>query len=610
MTSFPPAPETPPENKVGVSLADERYARLRQLLQNERVLFALLTLVLTAIITRTLWFARETPGERALSALYENSQEALLLTKSAFSSDLIFAASPSNHPNFNPPKNVHSSKDSNSSATFKFSTPFSAMGAQSAIAGWQRLSGSTMARAAEWRRLGIVLALFHKPGSLEALAHIGDKFGPLSGVTSPGQKRRISLRARLQQSAQEADPFGHGRVTVPAATEMAMWRALYGQESLSAAQIPLLRQTLLQLRLGWFENIALAQLYEKAGRPDEAREAAQAADISVQQVRLQEKIRYYSLTYGFLGGVILGILSFISWTHKGEQPNAFETRTNTAPAQSPLHFLAITPLPRQNLPFQDLPFKPLLLTFVFYLVCHMTLGLGLSFLLRPFYSTLNGWTGSALLRLEMLLQLGLYIPTFVLPLLLLRSRLTLDILTGEEISPGWMSFERMSLRTLLKRLGYHTHNILIEGWTGICGYLLMTPVLLLGGLLSQFLFHRFHTPVNPAQFESVAAQFTLDKALVFLLAAVAAPIVEETMFRGLLYSALRARFGVAIGAMLSAAVFAGVHPTLPGGFLPIWVIGVALALVYERRGSLLPGIILHGIHNGLITLMGFAIFSK
>lgn len=453
-------------------------------------------------------------------------------------------------------------------------------GAESAINRWHRLTNSEMARAAEWRRLGIVLALFHKPGALDAFAHVGDEFSPLPGSTSSAQKHRLSLRARLQQGGQEADPFGHGLVTVPATQEITVWRAIYGTEPITAAQVSSLRQTILQLRLGWFENIALAHLYQKAGRFVEARDSAQAADLSAQQVRFRGNIRIYTTLYGMLGGIILVILSFIRWTHRDENPAEVRTKTTLSTAL--------------------FPFQPLLLAFIFYLVCHMTLGLTVSFLLRPFYSSLESWSGPALLRLEIILQLGLYIPTFVLPLLMLRSCVPFDPLTGN----------RMSLRTLLDRLGYHTHNILIEAWTGTSGYLLMTPVLIFGSLISNALFHRFHTPVNPAQFESLAAQFPLDKALVFLIAAAAAPIVEETMFRGLLYTALRARFGIAGGAMLSAAIFAGVHPTLPGGFLPIWVIGVALALVYERRGSLLPGIILHGIYNGLIMWMGFAVFSK
>ena len=62
--------------------------------------------------------------------------------------------------------------------------------------------------------------------------------------------------------------------------------------------------------------------------------------------------------------------------------------------------------------------------------------------------------------------------------------------------------------------------------------------------------------------------------------------------------AARAQMGVPGAVALSAAFFAIVHPTLPGEFLPIWTLGIALALVYEWRQSLLPGIILHGINNG------------
>jgi membrane protease YdiL (CAAX protease family) len=101
---------------------------------------------------------------------------------------------------------------------------------------------------------------------------------------------------------------------------------------------------------------------------------------------------------------------------------------------------------------------------------------------------------------------------------------------------------------------------------------------------------------------------------VFFVASVAAPIVEEIMFRGVLYSHLR-EVSVTLGRVLSiffsvlfsSFVFAVIHPQ---GWLGVPVLmGLAsvFALAREWRGSLVPSMIAHGINNGVALLMLFLI---
>ena len=87
--------------------------------------------------------------------------------------------------------------------------------------------------------------------------------------------------------------------------------------------------------------------------------------------------------------------------------------------------------------------------------------------------------------------------------------------------------------------------------------------------------------------------------LVLATGAVAVPIAEELLFRGVLYGWLRARWGAVRGGMLSALVFALVHPPSAGGTLQIFLVGLVLAWLYERSGSLWPSIVLHGCNNGV-----------
>lgn len=80
--------------------------------------------------------------------------------------------------------------------------------------------------------------------------------------------------------------------------------------------------------------------------------------------------------------------------------------------------------------------------------------------------------------------------------------------------------------------------------------------------------------------------------------ALVGPLVEELLFRGLLTAAFRQRFGPLRTALLTAVLFALAH-VLPRVIPPIFILGLALALVYERVGSTLPGILVHCLYNGI-----------
>jgi uncharacterized protein len=79
-------------------------------------------------------------------------------------------------------------------------------------------------------------------------------------------------------------------------------------------------------------------------------------------------------------------------------------------------------------------------------------------------------------------------------------------------------------------------------------------------------------------------------------AVIAAPLGEELFFRGLLFRSLRRRFRFWISAAISAAGFGLVH-VLPLLIPLMFVVGMALAYVFERRGSLLASIAAHAAFN-------------
>jgi membrane protease YdiL (CAAX protease family) len=88
-----------------------------------------------------------------------------------------------------------------------------------------------------------------------------------------------------------------------------------------------------------------------------------------------------------------------------------------------------------------------------------------------------------------------------------------------------------------------------------------------------------------------------------LLIAVAAPIGEEVCFRGMLFGGLRERLPRLAAALISGAVFGGLHAlTGVSAVPPLIAFGLILALLYEKTGSIVPGILLHMLNNSVALL--------
>ena len=87
-----------------------------------------------------------------------------------------------------------------------------------------------------------------------------------------------------------------------------------------------------------------------------------------------------------------------------------------------------------------------------------------------------------------------------------------------------------------------------------------------------------------------------------------APLFEEIIFRGIVYSTLRAKFGFPVSMIGSAAIFALAHGYGPIAFLAVFWSGILWAWLYERTGSIVPGMCAHAVNNGLVVYFLVAIF--
>jgi membrane protease YdiL (CAAX protease family) len=88
-----------------------------------------------------------------------------------------------------------------------------------------------------------------------------------------------------------------------------------------------------------------------------------------------------------------------------------------------------------------------------------------------------------------------------------------------------------------------------------------------------------------------------------LLIVFAAAISEEVCFRGMLFGGLRRRLPRVGAALLAGLIFGALHAiTGLTAVPPLVFFGLVLSLLYEKTGSIVPGIILHMLNNSAALL--------
>lgn len=93
-------------------------------------------------------------------------------------------------------------------------------------------------------------------------------------------------------------------------------------------------------------------------------------------------------------------------------------------------------------------------------------------------------------------------------------------------------------------------------------------------------------------------------SLLVALAILLAPIVEEIVFRGCVYRFLKSQTTLLPAQILSGCVFSFMHWNLMS-FVPLVIVGVFLARVYEKSGNLMVAIWFHAFFNAFSLLMLF-----
>ena len=134
-----------------------------------------------------------------------------------------------------------------------------------------------------------------------------------------------------------------------------------------------------------------------------------------------------------------------------------------------------------------------------------------------------------------------------------------------------------------------------QRWWRDRGYWMLVVAAIGYGALASAVLSKFYPPSNNWLILPPGLMALL---LSFLLVAVAAPISEELLFRGWIYTSLRSRFGAVVSVAVSALLFASAHydPTHLYA-LAVLPVGLILGALRERTGTFWATASLHALYN-------------
>jgi len=136
-----------------------------------------------------------------------------------------------------------------------------------------------------------------------------------------------------------------------------------------------------------------------------------------------------------------------------------------------------------------------------------------------------------------------------------------------------------------------------DSWPRALGLTLsvLIGLLIAEGLLESILHGAKEQGLEPSHWEpSKAVPFALNAAVVVI----AAPIVEELFFRGLVLRSLERRVGTRWAIVASAALFGAAHLE-PLQFPALFLFGLVAAVLTVRSGRLGPSTMAHVAFNGI-----------
>ncbi len=115
-----------------------------------------------------------------------------------------------------------------------------------------------------------------------------------------------------------------------------------------------------------------------------------------------------------------------------------------------------------------------------------------------------------------------------------------------------------------------------------------------------------YIPVVEDELTRIAMSSRASLYTIAIMAVFTAPLVEEVIYRGLMYSAFQRKLGTFFSVILVTVLFTSVHiPQYwenPSKIILIACLSLVLTLMRASSGNLLPAIILHTMFNSISAI--------
>ena len=174
----------------------------------------------------------------------------------------------------------------------------------------------------------------------------------------------------------------------------------------------------------------------------------------------------------------------------------------------------------------------------------------------------------------------------------------------------WPIVRGMSWERWRGEIGWHSgRGVAREVGAGLMVYLAALPIYFFTAFLLVIAMLIWSAlsgaePTRPIEdnrvFELASSGNLFVLILIFMLASVWAPIVEESIFRGALYRRLRIGLPFIAAALISAALFSIMHGYAVIQLVLVGVLGLMFAIIREWRGSIIGAAAVHCVHNTVV----------
>lgn len=141
------------------------------------------------------------------------------------------------------------------------------------------------------------------------------------------------------------------------------------------------------------------------------------------------------------------------------------------------------------------------------------------------------------------------------------------------------------------------------------GVIFLAVLVFFGSLNFTGIFNNFVQTLSQKTSLSVPLGNVWELLLSSLIFAVIPAVCEELLFRGVMYNALRRRFGAKMSIFLSALLFAIIHFSILQT-MHQFIMGLVLGCLVYFTGSIVYGIIFHFVNNLIVLVLSFADIGK